>query len=76
MHVSDEHALLAHPTYRPWENWDAPYEDWLILLQVDSFEGKDFQLNLMDVGVLDFLISPSDLKQHSFDNVRAIVLSS
>ena len=52
------------------------YEDWLILLQVDSFEGKDFQLNLMDVGVLDFLISPSDLKQHSFDNVRAIVLSS
>ena len=76
MHVSDEHALLAHPTYRPWENWDAPYEDWMILLQVDSFEGKDFQLNLMDVGVLDFLISPSDLKQHSFDNVRAIVLSS
>lgn len=29
-----------------------------------------------DMGVLDFLISPTDLKQHRFDNVRAIILSS
>ena len=73
---SDEHALLAEPQFRQWDNWDHPYEDWQILLQVDSFEGDDFILNFMDVGVLDFLISPSDLKQHCFDNVRAIVLSS
>lgn len=73
---SDEHALFAEPQFRQWDNWDHPYEDWQILLQVDSFEGDDFILNFMDVGVLDFLISPSDLKQHCFDNVRAIVLSS
>lgn len=73
---SDEHALLAEPQFRQWDNWDTPYEDWQILLQIDSFEGDDFVLNFMDVGVLDFLISPFDLKQHCFENVRAIVLSS
>lgn len=72
----DDHAVFALPEHRPWENWDAPFEDWPILLQVDSFEGKDFGLNFMDVGVLDFIISPSDLERHVFDDVRAIVLSS
>ena len=72
----EDHALMAEPTYREWENWDSPYEDWKILLQVDSFSGDDFNLNFMDFGVLDFLISPEDLKNSRFDCVRAIVLSS
>lgn len=73
---SDEHALFAPPTHRPWEHWDAPYGKWRILLQIDSFEGDDFSLNFMDVGVLDLLIAPADLERHRFENVRAIVLSS
>lgn len=72
----DAHALFAEPTYREWETWDPPCEDWQILLQVDSFSGPDFQLNFMDCGVLDFLISPEDLALGRFDRVRAIVLST
>ena len=72
----DEHMLFAPPTHREWENWDPPFEDWPILLQIDSFNGKDFNLNFMDCGVLDFLISPEDLAARRFDNVRAIVLST
>lgn len=74
--LSDEHILFAPPDHREWETWDPPYEDWEILLQIDSFEGMDFILNFMDFGVLDFLISPADLKNRRFDNVRAIVLST
>lgn len=74
--LSEEHMLFAPPAHRPWETWDAPYEDWLILFQVDSFYGMDFNLNFMDFGVLDFLISPADLRQHRFDRVRALVLST
>lgn len=73
---SDEHILFAPPTHREWENWDEPYEDWEILLQIDSFSGMDFNLNFMDLGVLDFLIAPDALKSNSFGNVRAIVLST
>lgn len=73
---ADEHMLFAPPEHREWENWDPPFEDWPILLQVDSFSGEDFDLNFMDCGVLDFLISPDDLAKHNFDNVRAIVLST
>lgn len=72
----EDHALMAEPTYREWENWDSPFEDWEILFQVDSFSGDDFNLNFMDFGVLDFLISPEDLANSRFDRVRAIVLSS
>lgn len=72
----DDHALLANPTHREWETWDSPYEDWQILLQIDSFSGKDFNLNFMDCGVLDFLISPKDMYRRSFANIRAIVLST
>lgn len=74
--LSDEHLLFAPPTHCPWETWDPPFEDWRILLQIDSFEGEDFGLNFMDCGVMDFLISPSDLKRQRFDNVRAIILST
>lgn len=72
----EDHALLAEPTHREWETWEPPFEDWQILLQVDSFTGKDFDLNFMDCGVLDFLISPEDLAAGRFDSVRAIVLSA
>ena len=75
-YLGDDHALFALPTHREWESWDAPYEDWQILLQIDSFEGMDFNLNFMDCGVLDFLISPADLANRKFDNVRAIILST
>ena len=74
--LGDEHELFARPTHREWETWDAPYEDWIILLQVDSFGGKDFELNFMDFGVLDLLISPEALARHDFSDVRAIVLST
>lgn len=72
----EDTCLFARPDHREWETWDHPYEDWLILLQVDSFSGMDFNLNFMDFGVLDFLISPLDLRKADFSDVRAIVLSS
>lgn len=74
--LSDEHALFAEPTHREWETWDKPFEDWQILLQVDSFVGMDFNLNFMDCGVLDFLISPESLRNADFSDVRGIVLST
>lgn len=74
--LGDDHALFAEPTHREWETWDHPFENWKILLQVDSFSGMDFNLNFMDFGVLDFLISPEDLRTGNFGQVRAIVLST
>lgn len=73
---AEEHMLFAPPEHREWENWDSPFEDWEILLQIDSFDGEDFSLNFMDCGVLDFLISPEDLARRDFSNVRAIILST
>ncbi len=55
---------------------NAPFEDWVILLQIDSFEGKYFVLNFMDFGVLDFLISPKAQEAYDFSDVRGIVLST
>ena len=72
----DEHILFAAPTHREWETWDPPFENWEILLQIDSFSGSDFSLNFMDCGVLCFLIDPEDLRAGKFDNVRGIVLST
>lgn len=74
--ADDDHALFARPDHREWESWDLPYEDWQILLQIDSFSGMDFNLNFMDFGVLDFLISPEALRHADFSDVRAIVLST
>ena len=71
-----DHGLLMPPDHRHTESWKSPYERWEILLQVDSCEEDDFTLNFIDSGVLDFLISPRDLENHRFDNVRAVVLSS
>lgn len=73
---SDDHALFAEPAHREWETWDEPFEDWEILLQIDSFAGKNFNLNFMDCGVLDFLISPDALHNADFSDVRGIVLST
>ena len=70
------HGLLVPPQFREWEDWDAPCAQWVILFQVDSFVGPDFDLNFMDVGVLDFLIDPADLARRDFSHVRAIVLST
>lgn len=42
----------------------------------ELFEGKDFIINFMDFGVLDFLISPKALEKADFSNVRGIVLST
>lgn len=72
----DEHAMFANPDHREWETWDPPFENWEILLQIDSFSCNGVEINFMDCGVLDFLIDPEDLKNHRFDNVRAIVLST
>lgn len=74
--LSDEHSLFAFPTHREWETWDSPFEDWEILLQIDSFSGDDYDLNFVDFGVLNLLISPEDLKKQCYNRVRAIVLST
>ena len=74
--LDEDHGLLVPPDHREWEQWEHPYEDWEILFQLDSFSGKDFDLNFMDVGVLDFLIDPKDLQKRDFSKVRAIVLST
>ena len=74
--ADDDQVLFARPDHREWESWDHPYEDWQILLQIDSFAGMDFNLNFMDFGVLDFLISPEALRHADFSDVRAIVLST
>lgn len=71
-----DNTLFAEPTYREWETLEHPYEDWEILLQVDFMDGDDFHLNFMDCGVLDFLISPKNLKVAKFNNMRGIVLST
>ena len=74
--LSEEHELFANPDHRPWATWDHPFEDWIILLQIDSFEGKDFILNFMDFGVLDCHSSPQALAAADFSDGRGIVLST
>lgn len=71
-----QHHLLGFPEFREWEDWDEPCRGWRLLLQIDSFDGPDFNLNFMDTGVLNFLISENDLKRGDFSHVRAIVLST
>ena len=70
----EEHGLFIFPAHRTWDTWPPPYEQWQILFQLDSCEGEDFHLNLMNGGVLDLLISPKDLADHRFENVRAIIV--
>lgn len=57
--LSEEHSLFTHLTHRPWETWDTPFEDWEILLQVDSFERRGFRIEFHGfwcVGFPDFSI--------------------
>lgn len=71
-----EHQLFGQPGHREWDDWDAPFEGWQLLLQMDSDEGPDYTINFMDCGVLNFIIAPQDLEDGIYNNVRAIVLST
>ncbi len=71
-----EHQLFGEPEHREWEAWDAPFDGWQLLLQMDSDEGPNYTINFLDCGVLNFIISPHDLEVGIFDDVRAIILST
>ncbi len=71
-----EHQLFGEPEHREWDEWDAPFEGWRLLFQMDSVEGSDYSINFMDCGVLNFIIDPDDLENGIYNNVRAIVLST
>lgn len=71
-----DHRLLGPADYREWEDWDAPFCGWEVLLQMDSCEDEVCNINFVDCGVLDLIISPDDLARHDFSNVRAIILST
>lgn len=71
-----EHQLFGEPEHREWDDWDASFEDWQLLLQIDSDEGSDYAINFIDCGVLNFIIAPHDLDKGIYNNVRAIILST
>ncbi len=68
------HKLLGQPFDMPWEDWDAPYQGWVELLQVDSDEDDDYNLNFVDFGMMHVLINPDDLKNRDFSKVTAILI--
>lgn len=70
----DGHKLLGVPFDMPWEDWDAPYQGWVELLQVDSDEDDDFCLNFVDFGMMHVLIDPNDLKNKDFSKVTATLI--
>lgn len=72
----ERHKLLGEADFMPWECWDSPCEDWVLLLQIDSMEREDFTLQFMDEGTLCFIISKEDLSLRNFDNVRCVLISS
>ena len=59
---SDEFRLLGKPYF---EQVQYEYEGYLNLLQID--EEDRWQLRLYDCGMINFLITPDDLKQKRFD---------
>ncbi len=67
--------LFGSPDGMPWEDWDAPCEGWKVLLQVDSDEADDYNLQFMDEGIMYFLISPDDLSKADFSHVRGAMIS-
>lgn len=71
-----DHQLLGDPEHREWADWDAPYEGWRLLFQMDSCDGGCYQFNFMDWGVFNILISPEDLKKRDFSKVVGIILST
>lgn len=60
---SDEFRLLGEPYF---EQVQSEYEDYLNLLQID--EEDRWHLRFYDCGMVNFLITPDDLKQKRFDN--------
>ena len=74
--MCDGNKMLGEPYNREWENWDAPYQDWVELLQVDSDDYDDCTLNFMDWGMLHILINPKDLKNKDFTKVTSTICST
>lgn len=72
---ADYNKLFGTPDGMPWEDWDAPCEGWKVLLQVDSDEDEDYNLQFMDEGIMYFLIKPEDLQRADFSNVRGAMVS-
>lgn len=60
--LSDEFRLLGKPYF---ETGQSEYENHLNLLQID--EEDRWNLRLYDCGMINFLITPNDLKQKRFD---------
>lgn len=75
-YMCDGNKMLGEPYNREWENWDAPYQDWVELLQVDSDDYDDCTLNFMDWGMLHILINPKDLKNKDFTKVTSTICST
>lgn len=71
----DYNKLFGTPDAMPWEDWDAPCEGWKLLLQVDSDEDEDYNLQFMDEGIMYFLIKPQDLEKADFSQVRGAMVS-
>ena len=74
--MCETNKMLGEPYNREWEDWDAPYNGWTELLQVDSDDYEGATLNFMDWGMLHILINPKDLKNKDFSNVTSIVCST
>lgn len=74
--LCDSNKLLGEPYNREWEDWDAPYNGWIELLQVDSDDYDGFSLNFMDWGMLHFLIDRNDLINKDFSKVTSCICST
>lgn len=66
-----DNKLLGCPTHLEEEDFYNGAEGLVLLLQVDSFDDEDFELNFVDYGRLYFLIDEDDLREKMFDNVKA-----
>lgn len=72
----DGHKLLGNPCQFEYEDWEAPCQGWINLLQVDSDEDDGYDLMFMDMGMLYVIISHDDLKNRDFSKVRAYLYST
>ena len=68
--------MFGRSDHLEWEDWPEECEGWVMLLQMDSMEGRRYNYNFVDCGVLCFLIDPEALRRLDFSNVRAIILST
>lgn len=74
--MCDGNKMLGEPYNREWEDWDAPYNGWVELLQVDSDDYDGVTLNFMDWGMLHVLINLNDLKNKDFSKVTSCICST